>query len=262
MAMSLSVGCGSSSNTSAPNVEGTQTNETQETSTLVAEEESSTQEEVDMGDLVFYKELAPSAEYLISDVTFEPIDEFELTSIDSFPVYNIDGVCAGYIKSGSSVTITDKGVSSSWLRFQNPIEGTDYDYLYANFSNIPQYGTTSNMYTEDEFFALLDEQLEERYEKASASREKYLNENSGVTSEDYPEELKCTRVDSKEGLTYYGEESHSLYKNDCDGDLTEDGTIAIYAYSLYKHYEEVYFEIIDNKYGSLSYNLYVKEKEN
>jgi hypothetical protein len=256
MALSLLVGCGSSSST-------TSTNATNEVESVVAssEDETNTQEEVDMGDLVFYKDLASYGEYSISDVTFESTDEFELTSTDSFPVYNIDGICVGYIKSGCSVTITEKGVSSSWFRFENPVEGTDYDYLYGGLFNIPEYGTASNIYTTDEFFALLDEQLEERYEKASASREKFLNENPDVTSEDYPEEIKCTRVDSKDGLTFDGESSYSLYKEDCDGDVTEDGTIAIYAYSLYRHYEEIYFEIIKINYDSFSYNLYVKEKE-
>jgi hypothetical protein len=265
LAMSLLAGCGSTTNTAS--TDNTKDNDVIETTTQASEEETlidgvDTRYEVDMGDLAFYKNLSPYGEYTFDDITFEAIDEFELTSIYYFPLYNKDGICVGYIKNGRSVTITEKGVDSSWFRFKNPVEGTDYDYLYAAFFDIPQYGTASNLYTPDEYFALLDAQLEERYEKATASREKYLKENPSLTSEDYPEEIKCTRVDSKEGLTFYGEDSHSLYKEDCDGDLTEDGTIAIYAYSLYRHYEEVYFEVLDNRYGHIDYNVYVKEKEN
>ena len=80
--------------------------------------------------IVLYAEIAEYGEYGgQKDKTFESVNNI-LTAPEDVPVFNGDGIEVGYIKTGSTVSITEYGLNN-WARFENPIGGTDYDYLYV-----------------------------------------------------------------------------------------------------------------------------------
>ena len=80
--------------------------------------------------IVLYAEIAEHGEYEgQKDETFESVNNI-LTAPEDVPVFNGDGIEVGYIKSGSTISITESGLNW-WARFENPIDGTDYDYLYV-----------------------------------------------------------------------------------------------------------------------------------
>jgi len=54
-----------------------------------------------------------------------------VSAMEDIPLYNSGGYAVGYIKNGSSITLDETGTDIGWARFENPIAGTDYDYLYV-----------------------------------------------------------------------------------------------------------------------------------
>lgn len=54
-----------------------------------------------------------------------------VTATEDIPLYDGDGYAVGYIKNGSNIIIDEIGTEVAWARFENPIKGTDYDYLYV-----------------------------------------------------------------------------------------------------------------------------------
>ena len=92
--------------------------------------------------IVLYAEIAEYGEYCSQeDQTFEPVNN-TFTASDNLPVYNVDGIEVGYIKKDATITFTGYA-SNAWARFENPIAGTDYDYLYV----LKDYVTDGNLIT-------------------------------------------------------------------------------------------------------------------
>ena len=90
--------------------------------------------------IVLYAEIAEYGEYCSQeDQTFEPANN-TFTASDNLPIYNVDGIEVGYIKKDATITFTGYA-SNAWARFENPIAGTDYDYLYG----FKEYADVSNM---------------------------------------------------------------------------------------------------------------------
>lgn len=259
--MSLLSGCGDTSSTTA---ESSTENVETAASGQEASQEEGTSDEIDMGDIVFYKEL-PEPKYLFSDVTFEPIDEvFDLTSINNFPVYNADGVNVGYIKNEKSVTVTEQGVNSSWLRFENPIDGTDYDYLYVMMIDIPELGTASNNYTFEEYLTMFDEALEEYYNIYSEQYDAYVAEHPNASEEvllydGIVNPTPTQRLDSADGLEFLHLQGISMIKSECDDE--NDGIKALAEY-YFQVYDSIYFEVVDERYGYVDVNFYANRREN
>jgi hypothetical protein len=250
--MSLLVGCGSTTNTAT-------SNDNAETTTSEKESlQNNTSNEIDCGDIVFYSTLPEYPEYSdgFNEYEFEPLDnEVIFSTIDTYPIYNIEGFKVGYIKSGANITIEAKD-EKSVLRIENSYDVVDYDYLYTYTWDVMEYGTISDAYTYDEYWALIDEAIDNQYEERVELRKNYLEENPGM--EAYATEItKPIRVDSKDGLELHGESAPSLMKEDC----TEDRINQI-ASSYLDKYEEYYIEIIRYDYGYLDYNLYFKPLEN
>lgn len=65
-----------------------------------------------------------------------------INATENVPIYNGDGIEVGYIKNGGTVFVTEYGLNA-WSRFENPIAGTDYDYLYV----LKDYVTDGNQVT-------------------------------------------------------------------------------------------------------------------
>lgn len=92
--------------------------------------------------IVLYAEIAEYGPYGgLNDFTYNEVNNVLMTDVD-LPVYNGDGIEVGYVKSGSSIPITEYG-NCAWSRFKNPIDGTDYDYLYV----MKKYVTEGNLIT-------------------------------------------------------------------------------------------------------------------
>jgi hypothetical protein len=228
LALSLLVGCGSSSSTtstSASNVEGTQTNESQETSTI-AEEESSTQEEVE-GDIVFYDE--PRDFGYTSDDEFKEVTNYEITSTDDdITLYDTTWKQVGHLKEGVSVTVV--GESTSTYKVINPVEGTDYDYFYIDKSCVPTHGVASNMYTVDEFMEAFEEQLKICYEE-----------------DDNASKVETTIVDSPDNLEKGSKYATSLFKEYLNSD-DETANLHGIAKHFYDKYSEIYIISASNEF--------------
>jgi hypothetical protein len=227
MALSMLVGCGSSSSdtsTSKSNVEETQTNESQETSTIV-EEESSTQEEVE-GDIVFYDE--PLDFGYTSDDEFKEVTNYEITSTDDeITLYDTTWKQVGYLKEGVSVTVVEE--SASKYKVINPVEGTDYDYFYIDKSCVPAHGVASNIYTVDEFLEALEEQLKICYEE-----------------DDNASKVETTIVDSPDNLEKGSKYAVTLAKEALDSD-DETANLHGIAKRFYGKYSEIYIISASNE---------------
>lgn len=88
--------------------------------------------------IVLYAEIAEYGEYCSQeDQTFEPVNN-TFTASDNLPIYNVEGIEVGYIKKDATITFTGYA-SNAWARFENPIAGTDYDYLYGfkEYADVP-----------------------------------------------------------------------------------------------------------------------------
>lgn len=109
--------------------------------------------------IVLFDEIAKYGDYEgQKDKTFEPVNDV-LKAPEDVPVFNGDGIEVGYIKTGSTISITGSA-SNFWARFENPVEGTDYDYLYV----MKDYITDGNLIalTTTELEAMIKESLGNR----------------------------------------------------------------------------------------------------
>lgn len=61
-------------------------------------------------------------------VYYENVNTF--TSTDEMPLYDGDGYKVGHVKADCSIEATESAEDIAWSRFENPISGTEYDYLY------------------------------------------------------------------------------------------------------------------------------------
>ena len=81
-------------------------------------------------DIVLYAEIEEYGKYIpFTDTVFEP-ENNTVVAYEDIPIYNEMGIEVGYVKNGSTVELTESATDIYWARFENPIAGTDYDYLY------------------------------------------------------------------------------------------------------------------------------------
>lgn len=87
-------------------------------------------------DIVLYAEIG-TAQYIGQEnEIFESID-VAFAAAEDIPLFNGRGQEVGYLKEGGYVAVTESVPTNNWARFENPIAGTDYDYLYINKKNFP-----------------------------------------------------------------------------------------------------------------------------
>ena len=129
-------GCGAKADATDQEVSESSSAET-ETDDEIASEEvvgDDTEDEEELGD-TNYNGIILFAEKESKD--FDALDEIEYTSYNGYltaesyvPILDGDGYWIGSIEPGTTVSITEMS-TDLWARFENPIEGTDYDYLYV-----------------------------------------------------------------------------------------------------------------------------------
>ena len=85
--------------------------------------------------IVLYAEKEEQRKYLdIYD--FDYLENIRtLSATSDIPVYDGAGFNVGHIKNGSTVEVEEMEEGIAWSRFKNPIEGTEYDYLYVMNDN-------------------------------------------------------------------------------------------------------------------------------
>lgn len=89
------------------------------------------------GAIVFYDKVGKDPDYLLSEVSYESMEEKVVNAVDDIPVYSEEGIKVGFVKGGSTVILTEHGINSRWFRFENPMGGTDYNYLCMLDDDIP-----------------------------------------------------------------------------------------------------------------------------
>lgn len=80
--------------------------------------------------IVLYAEVGSQDYCPLDEKNYESSTDI-VSAMEDIPLYNGRGYAVGYIKSGSSITLDEVGTDIAWARFENPIAGTDYDYLYV-----------------------------------------------------------------------------------------------------------------------------------
>lgn len=176
MALSLSiVGCGNSAETKQ---EETQTAQKESDVEIEQEEPKS---DIDAGDFVFYAEIG-EAKYIIRESNFIPTDEeIQFTTIRDTDIWNIDGKNVGYIKSGTTISINEHGEDIAFYRIKNPIENTDYEYLFIDVEDYVSQKPEEEQQVETP--VLSEEYIEEQrmYEEAIS----LIDENKTYTFEEF-----------------------------------------------------------------------------
>lgn len=147
MMMVSLTGCGTRAKAAEQEIAGEETiivtdDESSENAIASTEDEITEEEEtVDAiatdEDIVFYDEIGKYPDYLLNDVSYESMEERTVTAVDDIPVYSEEGIKVGYVKGGAAVILTEHGINTRWYRFENPVNGTDYDYLCMLDDDIP-----------------------------------------------------------------------------------------------------------------------------
>lgn len=89
--------------------------------------------------IVLYAEIAEYGERAVD--IFDYVEQpGTINATENIPVYNVEGIEVGYIKAGASIFIPEGAEVGGIARFENPIAGTDYDYLYV----LKEYVTDAN----------------------------------------------------------------------------------------------------------------------
>lgn len=89
-------------------------------------------EDVTDGNIVLYGgEKYPQKYAALDEGICEEINVV-LTDVEAdIPLFSSDGRLCGHLNKGGSTVVTEHcSVATAWYRFPNPIEGTEYDYLY------------------------------------------------------------------------------------------------------------------------------------
>ncbi len=202
MMLALSVvGCGSNSE---PKQEEAQVEEQE-----VVQEQEQEKTEVDAGT----EQDITGQEFSNDDITIKVEDttpkyglkEFEIenasgtiTASSDIPIYCENGYQIGYINSGATVEITGHGLSSAWYRFENPISGTPFDYIFVSMMDADVSGIVC-----DSGAAIVPQnEVDTTEQQAELSEEDKLIE-----------EAKSLIDENK---TYTVEEFHALMKEICN----------------------------------------------
>ena len=223
MAMTLMVGgCGDKKDTST-----VETSVDEVVETTNNEEETVEDKVIPDGDIVFYEETGMSEYTVIGD--YEDIEK-EIVTDKEIPVYSEDGIEVGHTKVGVTIKFESKNVRTTWYKFKNPVEGTDYEYLYMSKNHF--YTESENTLTQDE---ILD-----------AIKTRFSDANMGYTLLDAP-------TDDMESLEF------SVSKEETIADLIVD-TYLYEEKELY-YYLTFYVEALD-KEDELNYWFKIYYKDN
>lgn len=164
--------------------------------------------------IVLYAEIEKYPSYQpLSDEEYTPVNEI-VTANEDIVICNGDGFKVGYIKNGATISVTEYS-SIAWARFENPIKGTDYDYLYVlkDYIAVPD----ANQFTVTE----------------SDIKQKIIDDIKNLDVTDY------IFVDTPSNdMEVFEFRIESVFKDEIDfnywySQCTEDGNIALSSYMTY-----------------------------
>lgn len=90
-------------------------------------------EDVTDGNIVLYGGEKYPQKYSALDEGIPEEVNIELTNVEAdIPLFSGDGRLCGHLNKDGNIVVTEHcSVANAWYRFPNPIEGTEYDYLYV-----------------------------------------------------------------------------------------------------------------------------------
>ena len=93
---------------------------------------SAVAEDITDGNIVLYGGEKYPDEYMPLDNNDIEETSIELTNVEAdIPLYSGEGRLCGHLNEGGSIVLTGHCTpATGWYRFENPIEGTEYKYLY------------------------------------------------------------------------------------------------------------------------------------
>lgn len=167
------VGCGTRTEATDDELDNETTEHTTETDAL--EDEFGTEivmdediaepdafEGIETDEYVFYSEIARYGEFVpMQDQPFEA-ENITFVTYEDVPIYNVDGIEVGYVKTGSTINLTESATNISWARFENPVDGTDYDYLYILKDYINESQKIETMLSAKEMKQLIVDEINNR----------------------------------------------------------------------------------------------------
>lgn len=80
--------------------------------------------------IVLYAEIGEQEYIPLSDSGYYEEDKTFVSETEEMYLYNGEGRKAGYVKTRHPIIATAQAEDIAWSRFKNPVDGTDYDYLY------------------------------------------------------------------------------------------------------------------------------------
>lgn len=95
--------------------------------------ESVLEEDVTDGNIVLYGGEKNPQKYSALDEGIPEEVSIDLTNVEEdISLYSWDGRLCGHLNKGGSIVVTEHcTVANAWYRFENPIEGTEHEYLYV-----------------------------------------------------------------------------------------------------------------------------------
>lgn len=164
--------------------------------------------------IVLYAEVGSQDYCPLDEKNYESSTD-TVSAMEDIPLYNSGGYAVGYIKNGSSITLDETGTDIGWARFENPIAGTDYDYLYVlkDYITVPDV----NQFTVTEFDI----------------KQKIIDDIKNLDVTDY------IFVDTPSNdMEVFEFRIESVFKDEIDfnywySQCTEDGNIALSSYMTY-----------------------------
>lgn len=164
--------------------------------------------------IVLYAEIGSQDYCPLDEKNYESTTD-TVSAMEDIPLYNGGGYAVGYIKNGSSITLDETGTDIAWARFENPIKGTDYDYLYVLKDYIDV--SSANQFTVT----------------ASDVKQKIIDNITGLEVTDY------TFVDTPTSdMEVFEFRIESAFEDEIDfnywyGQSTNDGNLALSNYMTY-----------------------------
>lgn len=93
------------------------------------EEDTDNSGDIEENGIVLFAEKGAKDFDALNEIAFESYDG--VINADAYiPLFDGNGYYVGEITMGATISVTE--MSADWARFENPVAGTDYDYLYVN----------------------------------------------------------------------------------------------------------------------------------
>lgn len=127
-------GCGAKTEATDQEVSESSSSETvsdeiTETEVIGDDEDINNSGDIEENGIVLFAEKGAKDFDALNEITFESYDG--VINADAYiPLFDGNGYYVGEITMGATIFVTE--MSADWARFENPVAGTDYDYLYVN----------------------------------------------------------------------------------------------------------------------------------